>query len=303
MGRLHSQSALALAALLAAPFVAAQFSVESKLVRLLVSVKDARGEPIGTLERGDFQVFDTGVEQTITVFEHNTLLPLSVSVLIDVSGTVAKDLDYEVNAVEKFFQGLLRGSNPEDEVAVYAFNDDVELLTSFTRRQQRLRDGLRRLKAKSGTSLYDAIYLAARDLQDRDGRHVMVVVTDGGDTTSAKPFSQARDAVQFAEATLYPIVVVPISNDAGRNLGGERALERLASDTGGKVFTPNLGPQLDRAFAEILRDLRTQYLLAYQPRGLPADAPRFRPLRVEVKRPGLRVITRSGYYGDAAAGK
>jgi Ca-activated chloride channel family protein len=130
---------------------------------------------------------------------------------------------------------------------------------------------------------------------------VIVVVTDGGDTTSNKKYRDALEAAHLADAVVYPILVVPITNDAGRNTGGEHALETIAQGTGGRVFTPSVGAQLDAAFAQILRDLRTQYLLGYYPRNLPPDTPRFHTVRVETDRKDLRPSTRSGYYSDQAA--
>jgi Ca-activated chloride channel homolog len=135
-------------------------------------------------------------------------------------------------------------------------------------------------------------------LQGRDGRHVMVIVSDGGDTTSFYKYHDALEAAQKADAVIYPIIVVPITNDAGRNIGGEHTLVQFASNTGGRVFYPSNFAELDKAFEEILLDLRTQYMLGYYPKDLPKDAPRFRPVAVKVKRPDLRVSTRSGYYGD-----
>ena len=304
MGRLRSQSALlTLGVLLAAAAVCAQstFKVDVKLVRLLVSVKDARGQLIGSLNKSDFTVYDCGVKQEIRVFEHNTVLPLSVSVMIDNSGSTAKDLKYEITSVDKFLKALISEGNSEDAASLYSFNDDVVLLSPFTRRLQRLSDSMKQLRSSAGTSMYDAIFLVSHDLQRRDGRHVMIIVTDGGDTTSDKKYRDAVMAAQNAESVVYPILVVPITNDAGRNLGGERALETIATDTGGRVFYPSVGAELDAVFADILRDLRTQYLVAYYPQNLPADAPKFRPVKVELSRKDLRPSTRTGYYGDAAS--
>jgi Ca-activated chloride channel family protein len=233
------------------------------------------------------------------VFEHHTALPLSVALLIDTSGSTAKDLRYETTSLEKFLHALLREGNSDDTVALYAFNDEITRLNSFTRREQRLIDSLKELKARAGTSLYDAVHLASRDLTGRDGRHVIVAVSDGGDTTSIKKYADAFESAQSADAIIYPVLVVPITNDAGRNLGGERALETLASGTGDRVFQPMGAAELDQAFAQILRDLRTQYLIGYYPHNLPADTPRFHPVRVDLSRTDLRATTRTGYYGDA----
>ncbi len=119
---------------------------------------------------------------------------------------------------------------------------------------------------EAGTSLYDAILLASRDIEDRPGRKVLVIVTDGGDTTSHADFQRAAEAAQLADAVIYPVLVVPITNEAGRNIGGENALTTLAERTGGRVFAPSLGAALDQAFDQIIRDLRTQYLLGFYPK-------------------------------------
>jgi Ca-activated chloride channel family protein len=130
----------------------------------------------------------------------------------------------------------------------------------------------------------------------------MIIVTDGGDTTSSKDFHAALQAAQLADAVIYPVLVVPITNDAGRNIGGENALTTLAAGTGGRVFLPSVGAELDRAFTDIIQDLRTQYLLAYYPRDVPLTKNRFHQLKVRVSRPDLQVSARNGYYGEAEAG-
>ena len=98
---------------------------------------------------------------------------------------------------------------------------------------------------------------------------------------------------------MYPILIVPIANDAGRNLGGEHALTTLADGTGGRVFEPTLGTPLDKAFTDILHELRTQYLLAFYPKNVPLTKDRFHHLEVRIARPGLQILTRNGYYGEA----
>jgi Ca-activated chloride channel family protein len=273
------------------------FKVDVQLVRLLVTVTNTNGDLIGSLEARDFALFDKDVPQEISVFEHQTTQPLSVTLLIDTSGSTAKDLRYETVSLAKFLNALVRDGNPEDAASLYSFNDQVTLLNTFTRRLTRLEDSLKPLKGDAGTSLYDAIYLSSSALRDREGRHVIVVVTDGGDTTSMKKYADARDAAQKADAIFYPIVVVPITNPAGRNIGGEHALETLAESTGGRAFYPTIS-ELDRTFTDILRDLRTQYLIGFYPRGPAAGDGKFHRVRLELpKRRDLRISTRSGYYG------
>ena len=274
------------------------FKVDVRLVRLLVTVKNAAGDLVGSVDPSEFTIYDNGVPQEVAVFERQTAVPLSVAVMIDNSGSTGKELRYEVTSVGKFLRALFTEGNPRDAAALYAFNWEVTLLSSFTRRQNRLEDMLRPLKSEGGTSLYDAIYFSSEHLRNRDGRHVIVAVSDGGDTTSSKKYADALRSAQLVDAVFYPILVIPITNDAGRNTGGEHALETLAASTGGRVFMPSVGAQLDQAFTDILRDLRTQYLVGYYPRNQPKDAPAFHSLRVELKRKDLRVSTRSGYYGE-----
>ncbi|HEV2688461.1 MAG TPA: VWA domain-containing protein, partial [Bryobacteraceae bacterium] len=271
--------------------------VNVRLVRALVTVKDASGQLIGSLNKSDFALTDNGVKQDIAVFERHTEQPLSVAVLVDTSASTGIELRYELDSVSKFFRALLNEGNPLDTAALYSFNWEVRLIRSFTRNFATLDQRLKLLKSEGGTSLYDAIYLASRDLDGREGRHVMVVVTDGGDTTSTKDSHQALQALQVADTVLYPVLVMPITNDAGRNIGGENALTTLAAGTGGRVFTPAANAELDRAFGDILRELRTQYLIGFYPKDVPPTKDRFHILKVNVAGRNLRVITRSGYYG------
>jgi Ca-activated chloride channel homolog len=273
--------------------------VNVRLVRALVTVKDAAGGLVGTLAKNNFTVYDNGTKQDVAVFEHHTDQPLSIAVLFDTSASVGIALKYEMESATRFLRAVLREGNPEDEVALYSFNWQVRVQSSYTRRTERLERAVHALRAEGGTSLYDALYLASQDMEGRPGRHVLIVVTDGGDTTSYKDFHQALDAAQKADAVIYPILVMPITNDAGRNIGGENALTTLANGTGGMVFTPDLSPALDAAFNDILAALRTQYLIGYYPKDVPLTKNRYHQLRVSVDRPRLRVITRSGYYGDS----
>jgi len=272
--------------------------VDVRLVRLLVTVKDEAGRLVGGLEQDRFAVLDSGEPQKIAVFERQTAQPLSVSLLIDTSGSTAKDLKYEVDSASRFLRALTREGNPGDALALYSFNHDVTLQSGFTRRPERIQKALESLKAEAGTSLYDAIILAAEGFENRDGRHVMVVITDGGDTTSYRSFHDALEAAHRADAVIYPIVVVPITNDAGRNVGGEHALITLGRSTGGRTFFPSVGPALDAAFTEILRDLRTQYLIGYYPHRLPGSKKTYRRVQVSVSGDNLRAFSRDGYYEE-----
>jgi len=158
----------------------------------------------------------------------------------------------------------------------------------------------------SGVGVFRAVDFfrdVARQEPPALGRHVVVVVTDGGDTVSKFTVHQALEAAQLADAVIYAIVVMPITNDAGRNIGGEHALDFMANGTGGRCFLPTVGAELDKAFTSIITELRTQYLLGYYPRDVPLSKDRFHRLEVRVTRPDLRVSARNGYYGEVEGGR
>jgi Ca-activated chloride channel family protein len=254
------------------------------------------GAVITNLDRQDFRVLDSGIEQNISVFERNTSLPLSVAVMIDTSGSTRGDLRFEEESILRFIPTLLNAGNPDDTFALFSFNWRVNLESDFSRSLKRAERALHALQGEGGTSLYDAIYLVSDTLSTREGRHVMVVVTDGGDTTSYKKYQDALSAAQRSDVVIYPVIVIPIPSDAGRNTGGEHALATLAASTGGRIFYPEGFEHLDTAFADILRELRTQYLLGYYPSGVREEPRSFHPVKVEVPNAPVRISARSGYY-------
>ena len=148
-------------------------------------------------------------------------------------------------------------------------------------------DGIDHIRLGAATALFDAVYLASRSLDRRQGRKVMVLITDGGDTISKIDYKEAARAAEEAEAIVYSIIVVPIENSAGRETGGEHALIQLSEDTGGKYYYATSMSQLDDAFRQISDELRTQYLLAYYP-SQRFSSSQFRRIHVEVwGRPGI----------------
>jgi Ca-activated chloride channel family protein len=276
--------------------------VNVNLVHAVATVKTPAGQIVGTLQKGDFEILDNGVPQQIEVFEHQTDQKLSVALLVDVSGSTAKELAYEADSATRFIRALFAEGNPEDALKLYTFNWRVtdETRGRYTRDVKTLSTILKGMKGEAGTALYDALFFAARDLEPREGRKVIIVVTDGGDTGSQRNLQTALEEAQLADAVIYPVVVVPITNEAGRNIGGEHALQFMAEGTGGRPFFPAVGAALDKAFQDIITELRTQYLLGFYPHDVPLTKNRFHTLEVKVKRPGLQVSARNGYYGEVA---
>jgi Ca-activated chloride channel family protein len=275
------------------------FRTNVSLVHVIASVKNSKGELVGALQKSDFQVFDNGVPQEVAVFERQTSQPVSVALLIDASGSTAKDLKYETDSATKFLRALLSEGNPNDAVALYSFDDQVREVRHFTHNYPSLDTALKYIHGSGGTSLYDAIYIASQELEVRQGRKIMVVISDGGDTTSTTDTHKTLKEAQLADAVIYPVVVVPITNDAGRNTGGEHYLIFMAEGTGGRTFFPSNAKELDKAFADIIAELRTQYYMGYYPHGVPLTKDPFHKLEVRVASADLRVSARNGYYGEA----
>jgi len=275
--------------------------VKVNLVHVAATVKNRAGQLVGSLHQEDFEIFDNGVRQEVAVFERQTDQPLSVALLVDVSGSTNQDLKFETDSAVRFVRSLLSFHNSQDQVALYAFDDAVTQVHNYTRNIASLENILRQMHGSAGTSLYDAIWLASRDLELREGRKALVLVSDGGETTSKISSHRALEAAQLADAVIYPVIVVPITNDAGRDIGGEHALEFMAEGTGGRTFLLSEGPQLDRAFSAIITELRTEYLLGYYPHDVPLTKERFHKLEVRLKPPELRASARNGYYGEAEA--
>jgi len=237
------------------------FTSNVKLVNVFVTALDQTGAPIGGLTQDNFKLTEDGTPQKIAVFSRESELPLSIVLAIDVSLSTKKDIKLELESARRFVHSLVR---PQDALALYQFSERVDELVKFTSNMQRIDDGINRAHVGSATALYDAVYLGSRSLSKRQGRKVMIVITDGGDTMSQVTYQEALRAAQESEALVYSLIVQPINSDAGRDLGGEHALIQMSHDTGGKHFYANVA-NLDKALQQVSDELRTQYLLAYYP--------------------------------------
>ncbi len=272
--------------------------VNVNLVHVVATVRNQSGALVGALGKDDFEIYDNGVRQDLAVFERQSDQPVSVALMIDTSGSTGKDLKYETDSATKFLHSLLAEGSGRDAAALYSFNADVREISGYTHDYISLEARFRYLNPEGATALFDAILLGSRELEKRQGRKVMIIVTDGDDTFSKTTSHEALEAAQLADATIYPIVVMPIANEAGRSIGGEHVLTFMAEGTGGRTFLPTLGTELDKAFSEIVAELRTQYMLGFYPHGVPPTNDRFHKLEVRLNRPDLRVSARNGYYGE-----
>ena len=270
--------------------------VDVNLVNVFVTVTDSHGAPVPSLEKENFQLKENGKEQKIAVFSRESALPLSIVLGIDTSLSTRKDLPLELTSARKFSHTILR---PQDGLALYKFSEEVDQVVPFTADLKKIDAGIERIRNGSATALYDAIFLGSQALSKRQGRKVMVVITDGGDTVSQVDYKQALRAAQEAEAIIYSIIIVPIEASAGRDTGGEHALITISGDTGGKYYYATSIAQLDDAFRKISDELRTQYLLAYYPSDRYTNSD-FRRVQVNLTNPPeggpFEVHNRAGYY-------
>ena len=253
--------------------------INVNLVNVLVSVLDDNNRPAPDLPKEAFQIFEEGVQQKIEIFESETRQPLDIVLMIDASLSAHKEISFEQQAAAHFIAQVLR---PLDHLAVYAFDESVTQLAAFSDNVTSLQNAVRRIPSGSGTSIYDAVLLGSRALERRgDGRRVIIMVTDAGETTSRADFEAARKEAVRANTLLYTIVVRPVKSESGRNTAGEHALETITDTTGGAIFFPDSAQDLDIIFDRIERELRTQYRLGYypNPRG-PANT--YRGIEIKV---------------------
>lgn len=280
--------------------VAAQdvtFRMDVKLVSLFVNVTDPNGSIVGGLTKDDFAISEDGRPQQIAVFERQSELPLNLTLAVDTSGSTYKDRGLEENAGKRFVRALMR---PQDQMSLIEFATYVSEVTQFTNKPAEIERGLDHLRGGDATALYDAIYLASQRLGKKDGRKVLVLVSDGGDTADDTTYNQALEQALRNDVMIYSIIDVPIEASAGRDTGGEHALITIAEQTGGKSFYADEGG-LDKAFSRVSDDLRTQYLIGYYPKN---QEPGVNFHRLQVKIPhasaqAFNIRYRTGYYGDS----
>jgi Ca-activated chloride channel family protein len=270
--------------------------VDVRLVNVFVNVTDPTGAIVGGLTREDFSLTEDGRPQQIAVFERQSELPLNLTLAIDTSGSVRKDMTQEADAAKRFAHALLR---PQDQMSLLQFATEVRELTPFTNKVAQIDRGLGQLRGDYATALYDAIYLGAQRLGRKEERKVLVLISDGGDTAKNTTYAQALEQALRNEVMIYSIIDVPIEASAGRDLGGEHALITLAEQTGGKSFYVSEGG-LDKAFARVSDDLRTQYLLGYYPHHQEPGR-NFHRIQVSIPRAAAEAFNirhRTGYYAD-----
>ncbi len=264
-----------------------------EVVYILATVRDRKGRYVADLSRQDFDVYEDGVKQNIEYFNYESgeqAQPLTIVMLIDTSGSVKDKLRFEQQAASEFLQATLREN--VDLAAVIQFDSEVNLVQDFTYDFKTLENAILDIRAGGATMLYDAVFLAVEDLLSGEvGRKVIVILSDGADTQSVITSDQAIRVAQNEDVLIYGIGVRSPGFDSNFD-----KIREFANSTGGLFFKSKASLQrLREVFAQINQEIKNQYSLGYIPSNPTRDGS-FRRISVKVKRSGLKVTHRKGYY-------
>src|SRR4051812_5022186 len=283
-------------ALALAPLAAAQqptFRLSTQVVSLFATVTDAQNRLVPDLTQDDFQVFDNDKPQKLLVFQSENQ-PITVVVMLDTSGSMTASIALLKAAAEQFVVRLL----PEDKAAVGAFNDKIELSSHFSNDRDALITDVKDLDYGNGTRLYDALNESLNQLRGIEGRRVILVFTDGDDTSSRVGRGTVMDRARAEEVMIYAIGLQSEYFDGQRTVRSkpDSGLRRLADETGGGYFelkqTSDLGP----TFSRVAQELHSQYALGFEAQQLDGKVHK---LTVRMKQPGMTARARKSYLAAA----
>ena len=291
------------------------------LVDVLFTVLNRRNKLVPELEKADFKIWDDKTPQEIRYFSKQTDLPLRIGMLLDTSNSIRDRVKFEQDASINFLYSVLRRN--KDEAFVMTFDDEPQIVQAFTSDTGALRDQIARTRAGGGTAIYDAIYDACvkelshppRPPGDQPDvvRRVMILISDGEDNLSTHTRGDAIEMAQRTSVVIYAISTstqwVSLSqtdpnkaSDRKYHLtDGDKILQELAEETGGRAFFPYHVDDLDQSFQDIGDELRNQYSIAYLPTNYVLDG-RYHKIRIEVPdHKGYQVRARRGYFARANA--
>jgi len=277
--------------------VAAQqptFRSSTQIVSLFATVTDGQNRLVPDLTQDDFQVYDNDKLQQLVVFESQNQ-PITVVVMLDTSASMTGSIKLLKTAAEEFIIRLL----PEDKAAVGAFNDKIELSAQFSNDRDQLITEVRDLDFGNGTRLYDGIAEGLNQLQGVEGRKVVLVFTDGDDTSSRVGRGNVLDRARAEEVMIYAIGLQSEYFDGVRTVRSrpDSGLRRLADETGGGYFelkqTADLGP----TFTRVAQELHSQYALGFEAQQMDGKVHK---LTVKMKQTGMTARARRSYVASAA---
>jgi Ca-activated chloride channel homolog len=268
--------------------------VTSNLVPVPTTVLDSRGIALTNLKLEDFELRVDGQLNPITELTRSES-PVRMAMLFDNSRSQDQSRDFEKHAATRFFRNVMR---PMDQAAIYAVSTEVDLVQPMTNDVHRLQQTIESFGEPEGaTSLYDGIFEAVTYLKPYVGRRVIVIVSDGRDTTSRADhdFDATMMRLLADECQVYVVQTGLYDNANVRDLAAERRMQEFASQTGGAAFIPRSVSDLDKSFTEIAADLAQQYVLSYYPAADKRDG-RYHVIAVRVKaQPNARVRARKGF--------
>jgi Ca-activated chloride channel family protein len=271
------------------------------VVSLNVTVRTRSNKAIPDLNAADFAVFEDGRPQPLIEVSRRRL-PLSLSFLMDSSGSMGDKLEMAQAAASAFVKRL----GADDQAAVVSFDSRVQLLQPFTSDQASLERAIHRVKAGGSTALFNAIYIALTDLErvkastpEDVRRQAIVVLSDGDDTASALTFDDVLDLAKRSHTSIYAIGIRPgIAPGTSRDRDGDVVLRHLAQDTGGTAFFPQEARELPRIYREVADELASQYFVAYTSTNALHDG-QWRNVSVRVERADTVARTRPGYFAPS----
>jgi VWFA-related protein len=273
--------------------------ISSNLVPIPVSVVDRRGNAIVNLKLDDFELRVDGELKPLSDLTRSET-SVRLVMLFDNSGSLDAAREFEKQAAIRFFRKVLRA---KDEAAIYSIETDSYLAQKLTHDIVRLEQTIAMFgKPEGGTSLFDAIIGASNYLKPYSGRKVLVIVSDGIETTSQQQdFDFVVQRVLADDSQVYVVQTGLYEGANLRALAAERRMERLTGETGGAVYLPKTTSELDLAFDQIAADLAHQYVLSYYPSMEHRDG-RLHRLDLRIKsRNDVRVRARKGYYAPKPA--
>lgn len=262
--------------------------IEVNLIELPVSVLDADGAPIAGLTRRDFRVLENGKAQKITNFDAASNLPISAGLLIDHSGSMKPRMEATKKAATEFLRRIMK---PSDRAFVAAFSFDATRDAPFVSSVGALAEQVDAIPdADGGTSLYDAIVTALYRFRNVPGRRALIILTDGEDTASRLAY---EDMLTYARAARVPLYFIGVGLGM-TNISGTSKMRSLAAETGGVAYFIGNVNRLDETYAQLEKDLRWQYLIAYETQSSKSDRA-YRAVQVDVGKPGAHVRTIRGF--------
>ncbi len=272
-----------------------QFAVSVETVTLDVVVTDKKGRFVPGLPRDSFEVLEDGLPQELSFFTAQ-FTPVTTLLLLDSSSSIRSSLSAIQTAAYLFAQNLSEG----DRARVGLFSDEVRFGAGYTADIAAHLQMLKTMKAEGRTALYDSILAALDELESVEGRKSLLVFTDGDDAGPANQGSRASidevvEAAKQSEVTIYTVGFSGWGPEGSESVN-RPFLTTLAEATGGRPFFPKKVEEVQKAFAEVQQDLHRHYRMAYAPSNLTGGVEGWRNIQVTVKKPGLFVRTRQGYY-------